>query len=446
MTSYDVVVVGSGFGGSVAALRLTEKGYRVGVLEAGRRFSPDDFPKTSWDVRRYLWAPRLGCHGILRLTRLRHAFVLSGAGVGGGSLAYANVLLEPPRADPDLRPHYETVRQMLGAAQVPFETPADGVLRRVAERMGVPETFRPMDVAVDFERCVHCGGCMVGCRYGAKNTLDRNYLRLAQEGGAAIHAEHEVRQLRRTRDAWEAVTREGTFRSEHVVLAAGVLGTLPLLFGLPQPPPRVGRHVRTNTETLVGSSADDPGIDYSEGVAITSSIEPVPGTMIQPVRYPHGSNAMALLGTPLSVRRWSERTVIFLCMGTGEDSIRLEWRDGRLRSSREHGSPPPRRIEAASSAARIAADVMRGRAGRFRFDLPVTAHVLGGAVPGDSSGNGVVDRYHRVFGYPGLHVVDGSTVAANLGVNPALTIAAHAERAMSHWPARGEVDVRPPVT
>jgi cholesterol oxidase len=440
---YDVVVVGSGFGGSVVALRLTEKGYRVGVLEAGRRFQAEDFPRTSWDVRRYIWAPRLGCRGILRLTRLHHAFVLSGAGVGGGSLAYANVLLEPPGADPELRPHYDTVRRMLGGTRVPFETPADGVLRRVAERMGVPETFRPMDVAVDFERCVHCGGCMIGCRYGAKNTLDRNYLRLAESGGAVIHPEHEVRQLRRAANGWDVVTPAGAFRSAHVVLAAGVLGTLPLLFGLRQPPPRVGRYVRTNTETLVGASADELGTDYSQGVAITSSIEPSPGIVIQPVRYPRGSNAMAFLGTPLSVRRWSERTVILLCMGTGEDSLRLAWSGGRLRSSREAGTPPPARIEAATAAAAIAADVMAGRPGRFRFNLPVTAHILGGATPGDSPETGVVDSYHRVFGYPGLHVVDGSTVSRNLGVNPALTIAAQAERAMSHWPARGERDARP---
>jgi cholesterol oxidase len=442
---YDVIVVGSGFGGSVAALRLTEKGYRVGVLEAGRRFAADDFPKTSWDVRRYLWAPRIGCRGILRLTHLRHAFVLSGAGVGGGSLAYANVLLEPPGADPELRPHYETVRRMLGATRVPFETPADLVVRRVAEQMGVAHTFRPTDVAVDFERCVHCGGCMIGCRYGAKNTLDLNYLRLAERGGAVIHAEHEARQLTRTADGWQVATPKGSFRSEHVVLAAGVLGTLPLLFRLPLPPPRVGRHVRTNTETLVGASADRLGTDYSRGVAITSSIEPSPGTVIQPVRYPRGSNAMAFLGTPLSVRHWSERTVILLCMGTGEDSLRLAWRGGRLRSSREPGTPPPAQIEAATAAAAMAAEVMDGRAGRFRFDLPITAHILGGATPGDSRDTGVVDRYHRVFGHPGLHVVDGSTVGSNLGVNPALTIAAQAERAMSHWPSRGERDERPPL-
>jgi cholesterol oxidase len=442
MTEYDVVVVGSGFGGSVAALRLTEKGYRVAVLEAGHRFEPADFPATSWDVRRYLFAPRAGCHGILRLTRLRHAFVLSGAGVGGGSLVYANVLAEPREADPGLAPHFATVRRMLGATTVPSETPADGVLRRVAERMGVAETFRPTEVAVDFDRCIHCGGCMIGCRYGAKNTLDRTYLRLAERGGATVYPGHEVRRLRRTRAGWEAVTPKAIFRSEQVVLAAGVLGTLPLLFRLPAPPPRLGDDVRTNTETLVGATADHANIDYSRGVAITSSIVPSPGVVIQPVRYPRGSNALALLGRPLSVRRWAERTVILLCMGTGEDSLRLTWSGRRLRSQRA-GTSPPAEVAEATAAAAIAAGEMNGRAGRFRFDLPITAHILGGAVPGDAPADGVVDRYHRVFGNPGLHVVDGSTVARNLGVNPALTIAAQAEQAMAAWPARGQPDTRP---
>ena len=440
--TYDVVVVGSGFGGSVAALRLTEKGYRVAVLEAGRRFGAEDFPTTSWNMRRYLWAPRLGCRGILRLTRLRHAFVLSGAGVGGGSLVYANVLAAPRDTEAELGAHHETVRRMLGATTVPFETPADAVLRTVAERMGVAATFRPTEVAVDFERCVHCGGCMVGCRYGAKNTLDRTYLRAAEQGGAVVHPEHEVQHVRRATGGWETVTRRGTFRSEHVVLAAGVLGTLPLLFRLPSPPPLVGESVRTNTETLVGATADVAEVDYSRGVAITSSIEPAPGIVIQPVRYPRGSNAMALLGRPLSVRRWAERTVILLCMGTGEDRLRLTWNGGSLRSERMD-TPPPAKVAEATAAARIAAREMKGRPGRFRFDLPITAHILGGAVPAATPAEGVVDPHHRVFGHPGLHVLDGSTVSRNLGVNPALTIAAQAERAMAAWPRRGDTDTRP---
>jgi cholesterol oxidase len=433
--------VGSGFGGSVAALRLTEKGYRVGVLEMGRRWRPDDFPRTTWEVRRYLWAPRFGLRGIQRLTLLRHALVLSGVGVGGGSLVYANVLYE---ADPELQPWSDVVKRMLGASRVPFETPADLVVRQVAERMGVAETYRPTEVAVDFATCVRCGGCMVGCRYGAKNTLDRTYLRLAEEGGAVVHAGHLATGLLARGGGWEVATRRGVFRAGQVVLAAGVLGTVKLLFGLSRPPARTGALVRTNSETLVGASARSPDVDYSEGIAIGSSFEPELGTVVEPVRYPRGSNLMALLSKPLTVRGWSERTILLLCMQTADSSLRLVPRRRGLRSVRAGGEPPPSRISPVREAVEIAAELIGGRAGRFRLDLPVTAHILGGAVIGNSPETGVVDPYNRVFGHPGLHVVDGSTIGRNLGANPALTIAAQAERAMSFWPRRGEPDERPP--
>lgn len=437
-----MLVIGSGFGGSVAALRLTEKGYRVAVLEMGRRWCPEDFPRTNWNVRRYLWAPRLGLKGFQRLTLLRHALVLSGVGVGGGSLVYANVLYE---ADPELAEWYAVVKRMLGASRVPFETPADVVTRHVAERMGAAGTYRPTEVAVDFDLCVRCGGCMVGCRYGAKNTLDRTYLRAAEEGGAVIHAEHKVTALRSRDDGWEVATTRGPFRAEQVVLAAGVLGTIKLLLELPRPPTRTGALVRTNSETLVGASASSRDVDYSEGIAIGSSIEPQPGTVIEPVRYPRGSNLMALLSKPLSIRGWSERTILLLCMQTADSSLRLVPRWGGLRSVRD-GELPPSRISPVSEAADIAAELIGGRAGRFRLDLPVTAHILGGAVVGSSDESGVVDPFHRVFGHPGLHVVDASTVGRNLGANPALTIAAQAERALSYWPTRGQPDERPPLS
>jgi cholesterol oxidase len=456
--SYDVVVVGSGFGGSVAALRATEKGYRVGVLEAGRRFAPADFPPTNWRLRRFLFMPRLGLRGIQRITLLRDVLVLSGAGVGGGSLVYAGVLYEA--LDPELReelaPYYETVRGMLGAAEVPFETPAEDVLRRVAERMGGGETFRPTTVAVDFDTCVRCGGCMVGCRYGAKNTLDRNYLRLAEEGGARIHAEREAVLLRRAGGRWEVVARRPgwlgrreVFRAEQVVVAAGVLGTLKLLFRSGLGGPRLGENVRTNSESLVGASAPTADVDYSVGVAIGSSFFPSPDTHIEPVRYPRGSNLMAFLGFPLrgygrrllafSPRRWSERTVILLVMQTAENALRVRWTGRRLTTAERTA---PARIPEARTAVRHAAQIMDGVAGSAvaeRFGKAATAHILGGACVG-----AVVDEYHRVFGEPGLHVVDGSTVGANLGVNPSLTIAALAERALAHWPDRGEADLRPP--
>lgn len=513
--SYDVAVVGSGFGGSVAALRLAEKGYRVVVLEAGRRWRGDDFPRTNWSLRRYLWLPRLGCRGIQRLTLLDDVLVLSGVGVGGGSLVYANTLyepLEPFWRDPqwagiadwrrELAPCYERVRRMLGAARVPEDTPADEVVREVARRMGAEATYRRTEVAVFFGEpgatvpdpyfggegparrgCLHCGGCMVGCRHGAKNSLDRNYLWLAERLGVEVRAEREVRLLRRGPGGWELVCeRPGAWlrrerdvvRAEQVVLAAGVLGTVALLLRsrLPGISSRVGDTVRTNSEALVGASARRPA-GLARGVAITSSFRPDPETHVEPVRYPPGSNAMGLLGTilvdggggrrwvrfvreaaghpllflrSLSVRRWSERTLILLVMQARDNRLRLTLRRGRLRSE---GADIPSYLPQANEAARHAAAVLGGHPGsslnEVLLDRSTTAHVLGGCAIGATAADGVVDAYHRVFGCPGLHVVDASAVPANLGANPALTIAAMAERALALWPNRGERDPRPPL-
>ncbi len=500
MTDYDVLVVGSGFGGSVAALRLAEKGYAVGVLEAGRRWRAEDFPRTNWDVRNYLWAPRLGCRGIQRLTLLRDVLVLSGAGVGGGSLVYANVLYEPPadvwddpRWGAELAPHYETARRMLGATTTPFLTPADEVVREVGVRLGAGDTFESTPVGVWFGEdgvdpyfdgagplrygCTRCGGCMVGCRYGAKNTLDRNYLYFAERLGAEIVAEREAVRLRRTHDGWDVDTvRPGawlrkqpeTFHAHEVVLAAGVLGTVKLLLASGVGGPRVGERVRTNSEALVGASALRSNVDYSEGIAIGSSIR-IGDTYLEPVRYPRGSNFMGLLGTllvdgggrvprqlrylatitrhplaflrSLSVRRWSERTIIVLAMQSRSSALRARLRRGRL-TTEKTDQPIPTYIPVANEAAREAATLIGGIPGsslnEVLLDVPTTAHILGGACVGT-----VLDDYHRVLSEPGLHVVDGSAVGANLGVNPSLTIAAQAERALSFWPRKGERDARP---
>jgi cholesterol oxidase len=495
----DVLVIGSGFGGSVAALRLTEKGYRVAVLEAGRRFAPEDFARTNWNLRRYLFMPRLGLRGIQRLTVLDDLVVLSGAGVGGGSLVYANTLyepLDPFYADPqwaaiadwraELAPHFECVRTMLGAVRTPFETPAEDVLREVARRMGGEDTFERTTVAVDFERCVRCGGCMVGCRHGAKNTLDRTYLALAERGGAVVHADREATLLRRVDGGWEVESRRpGTllrtrperFRAAHVVLAAGVLGTLKLLLRSGVGGPNVGRLVRSNSEVIVGAGARDTTVDYSEGIAIGSSFHANADTRIEPVRYPKGSSLMGLFSTvlvdgggrlPRPLRwlgtlarhplrglqahvpwRWAERTVILLVMQARDNALRVRWSGRRLRSERDGGEPAPTWLPEANEAARHAADVMGGLPGsglnEVLLNRPFTAHILGGAPIGATSDEGVVDAWHRVWTEPGLHVVDGAAVSANLGVNPALTIAAQAERAMSFWPRRGEPDPRPPL-
>ncbi|MFG3696922.1 FAD-dependent oxidoreductase [Micromonospora sp. NPDC047620] len=536
---YDVVVIGSGFGGSVTALRLAEKGYAVGVLEAGRRFADDEFPQTSWRLRRFLWAPRLGCYGLQRITLLRAAdrkagggvLVLSGAGVGGGSLVYANTLYEPLDAfyaDPqwrgitdwrdELARHYDQAKRMLGVTAYPVVTPADRAMRAVAERMGVGHTFRATPVGVHIGRpgqrvadpyfggagpertgCTHCGACMTGCRYGAKNTLVKNYLWLAERLGARVHPLTTVTAVRPAEGGGYAVhtvrtgawprARRQVVHADQVVFAAGALGTQRLLHAmraegaLPALSPRLGELTRTNSEAILGASvprwrARADGLDFTEGVAISSSFHPDPQTHIEPVRYGRGSNAMGLLqsllvdGGPhrvrrwlgtllrqpgpaarlLSVRDWSERTVIALVMQSADNSLTTRLRRGplgrRLVSGPGHGVPNPTWIPAGNRAARLLAEEIGGTPGGTLtepFDIPMTAHILGGAVIGATPADGVVDPWHRVFGHPGLHVVDGAAVSANLGVNPSLTITAQAERAMSFWPNKGEEDPRPPL-
>ncbi len=516
MTDYDIVIVGSGFGGSVSALRLAEKGYRVGVLEAGRRFTPDTLPKTSWDVRNFLWAPRLGMRGIQRITLLKDIVVLSAAGVGGGSLVYANTLYQPPAsffADPrwasitdwaaELAPHYAQAARMLGVTTQPTMTPSDVVIQQVAKDMGVGATFRRTPVGVFFgspgktvpdpffggagpERtgCTECGNCMIGCRVGAKNRLDVNYLYLAERAGATIHPDTEVTAVRPVDAGWLIHTKSGEFTANQVILSAGALGTQRLLHAmkdtavLPAISDQLGRLTRTNSEALLGAQADTvPEQAFSRGVAITSSFHPSADTHIEPVRYGPGSNAMGLLSTllvdgggrvprpvkflgqafrhprrllrSLSARRWSDRTIIALVMQSADNSLTVtRTKHGRLTTQPGHGAPNPTWIPVGHEAVRRMAAKIDGAPGGTIgdvFDIPMTAHILGGATIGDSAHTGVVDPYHRVYGYPGLHVVDGSAVPANLGVNPSLTITALAERAMSLWPNKGSSDRRPPL-
>ena len=526
--AFDVIVIGSGFGGSVSALRLTEKGYTVGVIEAGKRWNSSDFPRTNWDLRKSLWFPKLGMKGTQRISMLRDVMVLSGAGVGGGSLVYANTLYEPLPpfyTDPqwgdmadwrsELAPHFATARQMLGVTENPLDTPADAVMRTVAEAMGVPESFHPTPVGVYFGEpgvevddpyfdgrgprrsgCIACGNCMVGCRYNAKNTLDKNYLFFAEQNGAQVFEQQTVVDVAKDGDGWLVTTKRSgswfskgtaTFRADQVVFSAGALGTTRLLLELaekgrlPHLSARVGYQTRTNSEALVGAIATTRKIDYSAGIAITSSIHPNAETHIEPVRYGKGSNALGLLATilvdggpglprqikflkqaathpitflrSLSVWHWSERGIILLVMQSRDNSLRMLRKKGlfrtKLTTEQGHGEPNPTYIPEANEAARLAAAAMGGHGGstinEVLFDTPTTAHILGGAPIGPDRDHGVIDSYHRVFGHEGLHVIDGAAIGANLGVNPSLTITAMAERAISLWPRAGERDERPPI-
>ncbi|MEV0063303.1 GMC family oxidoreductase [Nocardia sp. NPDC050718] len=527
---FDVLIVGSGFGGSVTALRLVEKGYRVGVVEAGRRFADADFAATNWDLRRYLWAPRLGCFGIQRVHRLRDCFILAGAGVGGGSLNYANTLYKPGAAffgdrqwaaitdwDDELSPHYDQARRMLGVVTNPHLTPADTVIREVAEEMGVGETFVPTPVGVYFGEpgrtvadpyfggagpdrtgCLQCGECMTGCRHGAKNTLVKNYLGLAEQAGAQVLPLTTVDAIRPRPDgSWRVDTRRTgawvrkhrrTLSARQVVLAAGTWGTQNLLFRmrdqavLPGLSDRLGVLTRTNSEAILGAGRTtvDPERELTTGVAITSSFHPTPDTHVEPVRYGKGSNAMGLLQTylvdgghraprwarvlltalrhplltPRLLRtgRWSERTLILLVMQSLDNSITTYTRRGlfgrRFTSKQGYGEPNPSWIPAGHEATRRVAGKLGATPGSTWpdvFGVPVTAHFLGGCVIGADAATGVIDPFHRVHGYPTLSIVDGSAISANLGVNPSLTIAAQAERAAALWPNNGEPDPRPPA-
>jgi len=525
---YDVLVVGSGFGGSVAALRLTEKGYRVAVAEAGRRFADDEFAKTSWDLKRYLWAPQLGCYGIQRIHMLNDVMVLAGAGVGGGSLVYANTLYRPLKPfyqdrqwahitdwESELAPHYDQASRMLGVVTNPTVTPSDVVMRDVAKDMGVADSFHATPVGVYFGKpgetardpffggagpdrvgCTECGSCMTGCRVGAKNTLVKNYLYLAEKGGAQVLPLTTVTSVSPRSNGYAITlqktgTRSRRFRTtvtaSQVIFAAGTWGTQNLLHRmkdnaiLPKLSGRLGELTRTNSEAIIGAARTtvDPDRDFSRGVAITSSIHPDENTHIEPVRYGKGSNAMSLLQTVatdgsspvprwrqavaflvkhpvqsaklLNAYRWSERTVILLVMQSLDNSITTYTKRGlfgrrKYTSKQGHGEPNPSFIPAGHEANVRTAERIGGMPGGTWgevFDIPLTAHFIGGVPIGDSAESGVIDPYHRVYGYPGLSVVDGSAITANLGVNPSLTIAAQAERAFSFWPNKGEPDQRP---
>lgn len=525
VSDYDVVVIGSGFGGSVAALRLSEKGYRVGVIEAGRWFRDDELPQTSWRLRRYLWMPAARCFGIMRMTLLRNVLIVSGTGVGGGSLVYANTLYEPPDEfyrDPqwahladwksELAAHYDQAKRMLGVTPAHATTRPDDLLRELAAEEGVSDTFHAADIGVFFgeghgapspdpffggvgpERhgCTECGACMTGCRFNAKNTLVKNYLPLAQRAGARIHALTTVTDVRPTRGGRYRVRAHTTgnvfarreFTADHVVFAGNALGTQRLLHhlrerALPRLSPRLGELSRTNSEAVLSARMSDPLADVTPGTAITSSYHPDPHTHVEAVRYGRGSSLLALLNAHLvdpvdgmprwraairtyvrlgmrrgarlhAVKHWAEQSMIVLVMQSLDNSLTTYLKRGlfgrKMTTRQGTGEPNPEWIPTGHRIARDLARRVDGLAGGTSADLigiPMTAHFIGGCAIGGSITEGVVDPYQRVFGYDGLHIMDGSAVSANLGVNPSLTITAQAERAASLWPNKGDADPRP---
>lgn len=520
---WDYVIIGSGFGGSVCALRLVEKGYRVAMLEQGRRLGPADFPRTNWNLKRWLWQPALGWRGLFRMTFFPHVTVLSGVGVGGGSLVYANTLLVPPDdffAAPswadladwtrELAPHYRTALAMLGAVENPALTYPDEVLRGIAREMRRPEAWRPTTVAVHFGEpgvtvpdpyfggegpartgCTLCGGCLLGCRHEAKNTLDKNYLHLAERRGLVLDADTEATWVRPAPGGYEVTARQGAsalpwrrwqrrYTARHVIFAGGVLGTLALLLrlkasadGLPRLSDRLGEFVRTNSEAVVGVVTPRRDRDLSRGIAIGSVLQTDPHSRLEPVRYPEGAGFFRLLGAPhvrggslptrlahmagallrhpwktlriLLVRNWARQTIVLIYMRTLEGHLRLRlgrsaaraFRPGMTTARGEGPAPTPFMPEATALARRVAEKVgglPMSLVTETVLGIPTTPHILGGCCMGDGRETGVVDHRHRVFGHEGLYVVDGSAVSANPGVNPALTICALAERAMSLIP------------
>ena len=527
---WDFAIVGSGFGGSVSALRLVEKGYRVLMLEKGRRLGAADFPKTNWNVKRWLWAPAVGFRGLFQMTFFRHVTALSGVGVGGGSLVYANTLPIPRQGffraaswagladwERELAPHYQTARRMLGAVENPNVTVPDQIIRELAADIGRADHVHPTTVAVYFGKpgvtvadpyfggrgpdrtgCNQCGGCMLGCRFGAKNTLDKNYLHLAEAQGLVIRADSEVTVLEPGADGGYRLevregargepTRERVYLADQVILAGGVLGTVDLLLrmkerarrgrgGLPGVSPTLGDYVRTNSEVLMGVTTRRRDRDLSRGIAIGSILDTDEHSHIEPVRYPAGAGFFRTLMAPhapgdraivrvarafgfalrhpiqwlrtWAVPDWARYTMILLYMRALEGHLRLRLGRPARRLFRRglvtelSGGPRPTASipEATELGKKVAArldGVTTSMMTETVLGIPTTAHILGGCVMAEGPDRGVIDHQHRVFGHPGLYVVDGSAVSANPGVNPSLTICALAERAMTFVPARDQ--------
>lgn len=515
---YDYIVIGSGFGGSASALRLSEKGYRVLVLEKGRRLNAQDFPRTNWNLKRWLWMPAMKFHGLFKLTFFRHVATLSGVGVGGGSLVYANTLPIPKKSfftadtwahladwEQELKPFYPLALKMLGTSRNPRLETGDIALQTLARQIGQAEHFEPTNVAVFFgepnktvpdpyfdgegpERtgCNFCGGCMTGCRHGAKNTLDKNYLYFAEKLGAVIQPESEVYDVAPLdaqdgsggyRLRWKRSTKffkeKGEFTARGVVFSGGVLGTVKLLLklkrsSLPNLSDKVGYGVRTNSESLIGVTTFDKNTVFSDGVAIGSILHTDEYSHLEPVRYGAGSGFWRLLMSPLAyggnvfirlarflgdiirhpllnlraafIDDWAKRTQILLFMRTINTTLRFSRGLLGMKSAVVKGEHPTAFIPEAKDLAEKYSQIVKGKPFVLITEtiagIPTTAHILGGCVMGKDRGEGVIDKDNRVFGYRNMYVCDGSMISANPGVNPSLSITALSERAMSKIPPK----------
>ena len=519
---YDVIIIGSGFGGSVSALRLAQKGYRVAVLERGKRYRPEDFPKTNWNIRKHPWFPKLFLYGIQCITLFRDLFVVHGSGVGGGSLVYANTHLIPPdKAFADkgwigggwkerLLPHYETAKKMLGTTRAPVLGKTDKILKQCADEMGRADSFYHVDVGIHFSNqegwvedpyfdgegpkrkgCIHCGECMVGCRHDAKNTLDKNYLHLAEALGVKIIPEMDVYDIKSSEGGYLVNARRSTgvfhpkfdFYSSKVVVSGGVMGSVKLLMkckesgSLPELSDQLGNFVRSNSEAILGVKIPKPDSELTSGIAISAGFHPDEDTHVEAFRFGEGQNMMGMLTTDmpkpnspaglvhwiinfirhpirnimyLFPRRWSERGIFLLVMQPLNSYLRLVhekkwWKLGgvSLNTQNESDVPVPGRIAIGEKLAEQVAKKMGGHCSTTYtsaiLDVPTTAHILGGARMSDSSLKGVVNENLEVFGYSGLYVIDGSSIPSNLGVNPSLTITALAEYAMDKFPKKDEI-------
>ena len=523
-TRYDWIVIGSGFGGSVSALRLAEKGYRVLVIEKGRRFAPADFAKTNMELSRWLWAPAAGLRGIYQMTFMRHVTILHGVGVGGGSLVYANTLPRPKRPffqsktwahlgdwEKELAPHYDKALEMLGATRYPGETEADRILKQIAEDIGRPEHHHPTDVAVFFGKpgvevddpyfggkgprrvgCTECGACMTGCRVGrqehprqelplpGRTTRRRGARRdrgpggpAADRGGYRVETrgsldkkqkrvfQGDARGLRRRRDGHDPAPPRHARRPERLAAPVASRGTLGAHQqrvadgGLqPEDAPRLlarRRHhvhpahrrgqphragpLRRRLQLL--PQAGLPALDEDHPPRASG------GAWRRPTRSTRSSGrARFIVGE-------NRKTAILLYMRTLDESLTLKLKrmplGGRILDTEiddPQSAPRANLPEAADLAQRFAekmGGVVSSLFSETLLGTPTTAHILGGACMGKDASEGVIDAEHRVFGYPGLYVIDGSAVSANPGVNPSLTITALAERAMSRIPLASEL-------